>query len=76
MTDIHTTLAANPWPTVHNPMPRAFALGNNTVQSQPLQLLDPQLGDNNTLLNHINKICSLHVSSYHVHVWYSYCIDY
>ena len=28
MTDIHTTLAANPWPTIRDPMPRANALGN------------------------------------------------
>ena len=28
-TYIHTTLAANPWPTGRDPMPRADALGNN-----------------------------------------------
>ena len=67
-------LAANPWPTIHDPMPHANALGNTTVQNQPPQLLDPQLGDNNTSLKHTNKIYPIHVSSYHV--WYSYCIDY
>ena len=27
-TYIHTTLAANPWSTIRDPMPRAIALGN------------------------------------------------
>ena len=31
MTDIHTTLAANPWPTVRNLMPRTNALGNKWI---------------------------------------------
>ena len=35
--DGHTTLAANPWPTVHDPMPCTNALGNYAIsQAVPL----------------------------------------
>ena len=65
-------LAANPWPTIRNPMPRTNALGNNVqitvddVQSN----WDILWSDINIIVRSSTKCCNPHCNA-HVNAMYT-----